>query len=96
MDRAMPMGCSISCTAFEHFSLFLEWMLKCRVGPCQVIHYLDDFLFCGKPGTAQCEHLVRMFRRITKEFGVPLADEKTKGPCTVITSLGIELDTIQQ
>ena len=25
IDRALPMGCSISCTAFECFSSFLEW-----------------------------------------------------------------------
>lgn len=27
MDKALPMGCSISCSAFEHFSSFLEWTL---------------------------------------------------------------------
>ena len=47
MDKAMPMGCSVSCAAFECFSSFLEWALKCRVRLSHVIHYLDDFLFCG-------------------------------------------------
>lgn len=28
MDRALPIGCSISCSAFERFSPFLEWALR--------------------------------------------------------------------
>ena len=31
IDRALSMGCSVSCTTFERFSLFLEWKLRRRV-----------------------------------------------------------------
>lgn len=50
VDRALPMGCSISCSAFECFSSFLEWALRDRVGHDSTVHYLDDFLFAGPGG----------------------------------------------
>ena len=59
-----------------------------------MVHYLDDFFLCGKIGTAQCEHLMWTFQIVAKELGVPLAAEKNRR--SVITFLGIELDTIQQ
>ena len=41
IDRTFPMGCCISCAAFERFSSFLEWKLRCRVGCQYTAHYLD-------------------------------------------------------
>lgn len=46
IDRVLPMGCSISCSAFKRFSMFLEWAVKFRCGGKSVIHYLDDFFVC--------------------------------------------------
>ena len=40
--------------------------------------------------------IMRTFQTITSELGVPLAEEKTESPATVITFWGIELDSIQQ
>ena len=62
--------------------------------PSGVVHYLDDFLFCGTCGTSQCACFMTSFQEMTKELGVPLAEEKTEGLCQVLTFLGTELDTI--
>ncbi|XP_054843036.1 uncharacterized protein LOC129334764 isoform X1 [Eublepharis macularius] len=96
MDRALPMGCSVSCAAFERFSSFLEWELRRRAGSRDSAHYLDDFLFVGRAGSSECARLLDTFLRLAEELGVPLAHEKTEGPSTVLTFLGIELDTVQQ
>ena len=32
IDRALPMGCSVSCASFERFSSFLEWELRNKEG----------------------------------------------------------------
>ena len=82
------MGCSISCAASECFNSFLEWALRQRAGLTHVIHYVDDFLFSGKPGSEQCVFLMRTFQTLTRELGIPLADEKTEGPSMVITFFG--------
>lgn len=63
IDRALPMGCSVSCSAFERFSSFLEWALKQRSGCESAVHYLDDFLFVGPAGSGQCTALLVEFQR---------------------------------
>lgn len=93
-DKALPFGCSISCATFETFSRFLEWAVRssCSVGELE--HYLDDFLFGGKKGTSDCHGIMNSFFSRCKDFGVPIADEKTEGPCTILVFLGLVLDSI--
>jgi hypothetical protein len=45
------MGCSIFCALFEKFATFLQWTLQKKSGLNTVDHYLDDFIFLGRPGT---------------------------------------------
>ena len=96
MDKVMPIGCLVSCAAFEHFSSFLEWALMHRVGLSHVVHFLDDFCMCGKPGSGQCQFIIRAFQTLTRGLAVPLVEEKSEAPSIYITFLGIELNTVQQ
>ncbi|XP_070608807.1 uncharacterized protein [Erythrolamprus reginae] len=96
VDRALPMGCSVSCSLFESFSTFLEWALRRQSGLGTVVHYLDDFLLAGPAHSEQCFALMRDFEALCAQLGVPLASEKTEGPATRITFLGIELDSEEQ
>lgn len=93
-DMCLPMGCSISCRYFELFSSFLEWTVRYETGCTSVTHYLDDFLFVGPAGSGLCGHLLDTFRFLMAKFGVPLSVEKTEGPVTTLSFLGIELDTV--
>ena len=95
IDRALPMDCSISCTAFESLSSFLEWKLRCSVGCKNTVHCSDDYLFCGESNTGKCKFTLKAFQTMAQELGLPLAEEKTEGPATSLTFLGIELDTRQ-
>lgn len=95
-DKAMPMGCSVACAAFECFSSFLEWALRDRTGLGGVTHYLDDFLLASARDTGNCVVLLRAFASLAEDLGVPLAAEKTEGPTTQLTYLGILLDTVAQ
>ncbi|XP_077790723.1 uncharacterized protein LOC144328926 [Podarcis muralis] len=95
IDKAMPMGCSIACAAFETFSTFLEWALKFRTGALGVGHYLDDFILVARDAR-ECRSLLLAFEALAGELGVPLAGDKTEGPVTTMTYLGIELDTVAQ
>lgn len=78
MNRALPMGCSVSCVAFEAFSTFLEWALHRETGLDGLVHYLDDFLFIGTSGSGYCRVLLESFHAITEELSVPLAHMKTE------------------
>lgn len=95
IDKCLPMGCSVSCNLFEKFSTFLHWLAENRVGLNSLDHYLDDFIFCGKRDSKECELLMNGFQNICSELGVPLADEKTVGPVTCLVFLGYEVDTVE-
>ena len=94
-DMCLPMGCRISCSHFEMFSTFLEFHIKRVSDTTAVTHYLDDFLFVGR-SKQQCNALLTSFRSCCAQLRVPLAEEKTEGPCQVITFLGLEIDTVHR
>lgn len=58
-----------------------------------VVHYLDDFLLAGRSGTQECSQLTADFLEICSDLGVPLAEEKTIGPTTLLIFLGLEIGT---
>ena len=94
-DKCLPFGCAISCNLFEKFATALEWIVRDRTGDNNLLHYLDDFLFAGKNDSNDCLKLLQSFREICSTLGVPLAEDKTVGPCTVLCFLGFEIDTIE-
>lgn len=93
IDKMLPMGASISCSIWEKFATFLQWLVTYKSGLCTIEHYLDDFIFAGTKDTFTCHHLMSYFSGTCQELGVPIAQDKTVGPVTVLTFLGLELDT---
>ena len=49
----------------------------------------------GPPNSDICKDNLSKAKVLCSELGVPLAEEKTVGPSTVITFLGIELDSVK-
>ena len=89
----MPFGCSISCQTWELFATFLEFCVR-RASPCgSLLHYLDDFLFGGKKDTNDCTFIMSVFMDKMQLLGVPIASDKTEGPTTKLSFLGLELDS---
>ena len=58
------------------------------------LHYLDDFLLLGPPSSKTCQAAPCATLSTCEELGLPVAPEKTEGPGTVLTFLGIEIDTV--
>lgn len=94
VDLCLPMGCSISCSYFEKFSSFLEWVVRRRANSKGLVHYLDDFLCVGPAVSDECQHVLETLEEVAAEFGVPFAPEKTVGPVTCLCFLGLEIDTL--
>ena len=94
-DRCLPMGCSSSCAIFEAFSTALEWLALHRLGASGVLHILDDFLFIAE-SEEKCQADLNSFLNLCEYLGVPIAEEKTVGPHTVLQFAGITLDTVKQ
>ena len=68
------------------------WFLHDR-GVHSALHYLDDFLVMGPPGQNSCAEALTTTLALCEELGFPVAPEKTEGPATTLTFLGIEIDT---
>ena len=94
IDKCLPMGCSLSCSLFEKFSSFLQWAVVRETGLNTIDHYLDDFFFAGSSSSSDCQLLMDGFISLAKIIGVPLAENKTTGPTTVLRYLGFEIDTL--
>ena len=94
-DKCLPMGCSVSCSLFETFSTFLEFQVKEVSQSVGITHYLEDFLFVGESASS-CAALLQTFRDVWTQLRVPLAEEKTTGPCQTIIYLGLEIDCVKQ
>ena len=53
MDAALPFGLRSAPKIFNVVADVLEWIMV-EQGSCQVLHYLDDFLFVGEPQLSDC------------------------------------------
>ncbi len=60
-----------------------------------VTFYCDDWLLCGPQATNECQNITATFRKICAQLGIPLAPEKSIGPCTCIEFLGLTIDTVR-
>ena len=93
IDKCLPMGCSISCNLFEKLSTFIHWATENHAALSTMDHYLDDFIFIGLENTLQCATLMSAFENVCSSLGVPIAPEKTEGPVTCLTYLGLVINT---
>ena len=92
IDTALPFGLRSAPKLFNAVADALAWIVGQASGSIP-LHYLDDFLFLGRPGTDECKGILQTALRLCAELGVPLSEEKLEGPGTVLTFLGIELDS---
>ena len=92
VDQALPFGLRSAPKVFTAFADALAWILHHR-GIRFLIHYLDDFLLFGTPGTAEGLQVRQVALATLAELGVPVAYEKLEGPATTVTFLGVLIDT---
>ena len=94
IDTCLPFGLRSAPKLFNILADLLAWTAQ-KNGVSNNIHYLDDFLTMGPPGSSTCQRNLDIFAQLCKDLGVPLAVEKIEGPSTSLTFLGITLDTEQ-
>ena len=94
IDLMLPFGLRSAPKIFTAIADALEWCIR-RRGVNDVEHYLDDFIVFGPPASPVCQHSLDILSEECEALGVPLAVEKTCGPTTCLTFLGIEVDTME-
>ena len=91
-DRVLPFGLRSAPFIFNCLAEALCWVLKHNYSVDTIMHYLDDYLTAGRSYT-ECERNLHLLKAVFEHIGVPLAEEKFEGPATIISFLGILLDS---
>jgi hypothetical protein len=97
-ERVLPFGLRSSCRLWDLYASALHFcfmhLLNTHAAR-SVIHYVDDFLFVIEPGAEEAARaMLAGAIALCEELGLPLAPEKSEGPVTDLTFLGIKLDTV--
>ncbi|GAU91562.1 hypothetical protein RvY_03790 [Ramazzottius varieornatus] len=95
-DTVLPFGLRSSPFLFCLISEAVLWILKYFNNHKYALCYMGDFLLCGFPYSNQCQVSIDSLISLCAELGVPLAMEKTEGSATVMTFLGIQLDSVSR
>ena len=93
LDKCLPFGLRSSPFLFNQLAEALEWILRHNYGVNDIIHYLDDFFTAGPPHSPQCRNNMGAMASLCATVHAPLKVEKTEGPATTLTFLGIELNS---
>jgi hypothetical protein len=95
-ERVLPFGLRSSCRLWELYAAALHFLVQEILpmrGPRRTIHYVDDFLFVVQGEKAIADQLLVDALALCDDLGLPMAADKTIGPVTELTFLGLELDT---
>ena len=94
LDKCLPFGSSSSCKIFQSVSDSLAYLVFWKTKE-ENINYLDDFFFAALR-KMWCNEQVKTFLYICEELGFPVALEKTFWGATIMTFLGLLLNTEEQ
>ena len=81
MDRSLPFGLRSAPKLFTAVADAMTWALFSR-GILYLLHYIDDFLFLGRPGSPEAARAKEVAIAVFRELGAPIAMHKTEGPST--------------
>ena len=94
VDLVLPFGLRSAPAIFNAVAEVLSFLIRSR-GVGWLRHYLDDFIIVGPPGSGMRDDNLSVALDTCSQLGVPVAAEKTVGPTTVVTFLGVEVDTVE-
>ena len=94
VDKCLPFGSSISCAIFQAVSDAIAWIVQWKTKNDNV-NYLDDYLFAALLKSL-CDKQIQVFLDVCEQISFPVALEKTFWSSTLLTFLGMLLDTKRQ
>ena len=94
VDKCLPFGSSISCAIFQAFSDAIAFLVTNRTNK-PVVNYLDDYFFAALKKWL-CDWQVNQFLDICSSINFPVSMEKTVWGTTILTFLGLLLNTETQ
>ena len=95
VDTRLPFGLRSSPGIFNRFADAVCWIIQNVYKICNIIHYSDDFFLVSPPEKRLATAEVEIVKSTFQHLGIPLAEDKMVGPSTIITYLGIQIDSNQ-
>lgn len=95
VDTCLPFGLRSAPYLFNQFATALRWILANNYNVLTV-HYLDDYFLARPASSPTCRAHMLLMLDVCRKLGIPIAADKLEGPATIITFLGIELDSRRQ
>ena len=92
VDMVLPFSLRSAQKIFTALADGLIWIMG-NNGVKKALHYLDNYLFFGRPLSSECAEALQRALSLCDELGVPVTKEKIEGPSTSLPFLGILLDT---
>lgn len=93
IDMTFPFGLRSLPKIFISVAHDLEWIFRYHdVSYCT--RYTNDFLTVGKSNSAECRSYIQDILETCEGLGIPLKADKLEASSTILTILGITLDTI--
>lgn len=94
VPTTLVFGCRSSPVIFSEFAKAICYILETNYGIARLQNLLDDFLSIDDPDY-DAERTMALFTLVFSILGIPLAEEKSQGPTTVILYLGLILDSLK-
>ena len=95
VDLCLPFGLRSSANRFSQLANAKLWILQNNYAITNSTNYLDDYFIAGPAGSVKCHQDVDQAISVFATLGIPLAQEKITRLRTVVTYLGIVIDTIK-
>ena len=95
VEKCLPFGSSISRMVFQVISDGIAFVMKFRIESKSLLNYLDDYFFTALRKSC-CDSQVQSFLKVCEEIRFPVALEKTVWGTTILTFLGLLIDTQEQ
>ena len=92
VDCQLPFRLASAPAIFSAVAEALKWVLMQHGVRC-MLHYLDDFLLLSSSYCDECAQALAITLSTCSELGIPLALDKTEGPTTELTFLGVLLNS---
>ena len=88
VDTALPFGLCSTPKIFTAVADAVEWIGR-QEGVWFIIHYLDDFLVLGEPGSEECGTAVQKLLGVFERLGNPVAVDKLEELSTSLVFSGL-------
>ena len=76
---------------FVAHTCMVEWIILNKYSVAALMHYLDDFLTVGPPGSDPCARNLQTLLAVCHSLGLPLHPNKCIGSSTCLVVLGIKV-----